>query len=795
MKKVQKIAILGSGIMGTGIACHFANAGFDVLLLDMLPKELDPAEKDPAKRNMLANASLKQAMKTDPAPLFTKETANRITTGNFEDDLHRINEYDWIMEVVIERLDIKKQLLAKVDEFRAPATLVTSNTSGIPIHLMSEGRSDDFRRHFCGTHFFNPPRYLRLLEIIPGPDTLPAVLDYLKEFGDIYLGKETVIAKDTPAFIANRVGVVSLSKIYELTEKLGLSIEAVDKLTGPAIGRPKTGTYRLSDLVGLDTAAKVLEGVRDNCPQDKQMAAFTAPSFLEPMIRNNWLGNKTGQGFYKKTDERDEKGKRIILGLDLKTLEYRPDPKERLDSIGLVRQISDPKQRIKALFNAEDQGGKLIRETLAAMFAYASNRIPEIADDIYQIDTAVKTGFVWDFGPFEYWDIIGLQEGIQAAEDLGYSVSDWAKKLASDGVKAFYRVANGKREYFSRSEQRYMPVPTSGAYIILDHQREKAPVFENEEVQLHDIGDGVLCLEFTSPHNAIGEGILRGLQRSIAIAEEDDWKGLVIGNNAQHFTVGANLMLIGMMAFQQQWDQLDMAVDLFQQTSMRCRYSTVPVVAATQGYTFGGGCEFLMHCDATMAAAESYIGLVEVGVGLLPGGGGTKEFAVRTSDSFGPGDVQIPTLIERFRTIATASVGRSAMQAFDLGYLRKGYDEIVMNTKRNIGEAKRKVLELSRHYVPKQPRTDITVLGRQGLASLYVAANSLYRGNYASEHDITIAKKIAWVLCGGDLTGAQQVSEQYLLDVEREAFLSLAGEPKTLERIQYMMENNKPLRN
>lgn len=794
MKKVQKIAILGSGIMGTGIACHFANAGFDVLLLDMVPKELDPAEKDPAKRNMLANASLKQAMKTDPAPLFTKETANRITTGNFEDDLHRINEYDWIMEVVIERLDIKKQLLAKVDEFRAPATLVTSNTSGIPIHLMSEGRSDDFRRHFCGTHFFNPPRYLRLLEIIPGPDTLPAVLDYLKEFGDIYLGKETVIAKDTPAFIANRVGVVSLSKIYELTEKLGLSIEAVDKLTGPAIGRPKTGTYRLSDLVGLDTAAKVLEGVRDNCPQDKQMAAFTAPSFLEPMIRNNWLGNKTGQGFYKKTDERDEKGKRIILGLDLKTLEYRPDPKERLDSIGLVRQISDPKQRIKALFNAEDQGGKLIRETLAAMFAYASNRIPEIADDIYQIDTAVKTGFVWDFGPFEYWDIIGLQEGIQAAEDLGYSVSDWAKKLASDGVKAFYRVANGKREYFSRSEQRYMPVPTSGAYIILDHQREKAPVFENEEVQLHDIGDGVLCLEFTSPHNAIGEGILRGLQRSIAIAE-DDWKGLVIGNNAQHFTVGANLMLIGMMAFQQQWDQLDMAVDLFQQTSMRCRYSTVPVVAATQGYTFGGGCEFLMHCDATMAAAESYIGLVEVGVGLLPGGGGTKEFAVRTSDSFGPGDVQIPTLIERFRTIATASVGRSAMQAFDLGYLRKGYDEIVMNTKRNIGEAKRKVLELSRHYVPKQPRTDITVLGRQGLASLYVAANSLYRGNYASEHDITIAKKIAWVLCGGDLTGAQQVSEQYLLDVEREAFLSLAGEPKTLERIQYMMENNKPLRN
>lgn len=782
--------------MGTGIACHLANAGYEVLLLDILPPGATEEQlKDKAFRNSLANGALKKALKAKPDPLFTAGTAQRISTGNFEDDLPAIEGYDWIIEVVVERLDIKRQLFEQVDRYRRPGSLITSNTSGIPIHLMAEGRSEDFRRHFCGTHFFNPPRYLRLLEIIPGPDTLPEVVNYLMEFGDVHLGKETVRAKDTPAFIANRVGVFAMGKIFELSRKLGLSIQAVDKLTGPAIGRPKTGTFRLGDLVGLDTAIRVIQGIKENCPDDEQMSGFEVPGFLLKMMENQWLGDKTGQGFYRKTDEKDEKGKSVILGLNLETLEYGPDPKERLDSIGLARQMDDPAARIRALFKMDDKGGRLIRESLAALFAYVSHRIPEIADEPYQIDEAVKAGFAWDYGPFEYWDLIGLEEGISAAEGLGYPVAEWVKQLTKKGVSSFYRIRDGHKECFSREKDGYTATPSADAYIILENLRERAAVYQNDEVTLHDIGDGVLCLEFRSKSNAIGEGILRGIQESIRIAEDEGWKGLVIGNNAQHFTVGANLMLIGMMAFQQQWEQLDMAVDLFQQTSMRCRYSTIPVVAATQGYTFGGGCEFLMHCDATVAAAESYIGLVEVGVGLLPGGGGTKEFAVRTSDSFFPGDVQIPTLIERFKTIATASVATSAAQAFDLGYLRPGYDAVVMNTKRNIAEAKRKVLELSRHYVPRQPRTDITVLGRQGLASLYVAANSLLRGHYASEHDILIAKKIAWVLCGGDLTGAQQVSEQYLLDIEREAFLSLAGEPKTLERIQYMMENNKPLRN
>lgn len=796
MKKIQRVAVLGSGIMGTGIACHLANAGFEVLMLDILPRDASDDElKKTATRNKLAADSLKQAQKSKPDPLFTRKTASRISIGNLTDDLEKIAHCDWIIEVVIERLDIKRDLLQRVDQLRRPGSIVSSNTSGIPIHLMAEGRSDDFKKHFLGTHFFNPPRYLRLLEIIPTPETDQSVIDYMMEFGDVYLGKETVLAKDTPAFIANRVGVFAMGKIYQLTRKLGLSIQAVDKLTGPALARPKTGTFRLGDLVGLDTAVKVIQGIKDNRPDDEQMKDFEMPDFLGMMIDKKWLGDKTGKGFYHKTDEKDEKGKSIILGLNLETLEYEPDPKQRLDSIGLARQIEDAPKRIRALFKADDDGGRLIRESLASLFAYVSHRIPEIADELYQIDEAVKAGFAWQYGPFEYWDIIGIEEGIKAAEELGYPVAGWVKKLEKNDIRSFYRLENGQQSFYSVPNKAFQPLPAAQSYIILDHFREKKPVMQNDEVVLHDIGDGVMCLEFRSKSNAIGGGILNGIQDAIRIAEEEGWKGLVIGNNAQHFTVGANLMLLGSFAFQEQWDELEQAVKLFQDTSMRCRYSTIPVVAATQGYTFGGGCEILMHCDATMAAAESYIGLVEVGVGLIPGGGGTKEFAVRLSDSLTPGGVHIPALLERFKTIAMANVATSAEQAFDLGYLRRETDRVVMNTKRNIAEAKRTVLELSRHYVPKQPRTDITVLGRQGVASLYLAAHGLWRGNYASEHDILIAKKVAWVLCGGDLTGTQEVSEQYLLDIEREAFLSLAGEKKTLERIQHMMEHNKPLRN
>lgn len=795
-RKIRKVAVLGSGIMGSGIACHFANAGLKVLMLDIVPNDLNEAEKnDPALRNRIVNGSLQSTLKSKPAPLYDKKFAARIQTGNFEDDFEKIKDCDWVIEVVVERLDIKKQILEKVDRYRKEGSLVTSNTSGIPIHLMTEGRSDDFKQHFCGTHFFNPPRYMRLLEIIPTPQTSPEDVDFLMHYGDVFLGKQTVLCKDTPAFIANRVGVYAMAKIYQLTPEIGLTIEAVDKLTGPAIGRPKTGTFRLGDLVGHDTAVKVIQGIKNNCPGDEQAGAFEVPEYLQFLLDNNFLGNKTKKGFYEKTNQKDETGNPVILALNLETLEYKPTQKVDLPSLKNAKQIDELPRRLQMMFNAEDKGGELVRRSLAGLFAYVSNRIPEISDNLYSIDDALRAGFAWELGPFQYWDAIGLEKGIEVAKAQGETIATWVKEMVAGGNSSFYKVQNGVRKYYDIDSKTYKALPGADSFIILDNYRQQAPVFKNSEVILHDIGDGVLCLEFTSKMNSIGEGVLRGVNEAIIIAEEEGWKGLVVGNNAQHFTVGANLMMIGMLAFQQEFDEINMAVNLFQQTTMRCRYSSVPVVAAVQGYVFGGGCEAIMHCDAVVCAAESYIGLVEAGVGLIPGGAGTKEFAVRASDAFFEGDVMIPTLIDKFKTIAMASVSTSAHEAFNLGYLQKHKDHVVLNTSRNITEAKKKVLELSPGYVQPIERNDIYVLGRTGLAALYTAANELRLGNYASDHDIKIAHKVAYVLCGGDLTGPQQVSEQYLLDIEREAFLSLCGEQKTLERIQYMLQNNKPLRN
>ena len=795
-RRIKKAAVLGSGVMGAGIACHLANIGLEVLMLDILASNLPEAEKGkPAARNRIANEALQNALKSRPAALYDTRFATRITTGNFEDDFSKIADCDWIIEVVIERLDIKKQIFEKVDQFRKPGSLVSSNTSGIPISLMAEGRSEDFRRHFCGTHFFNPPRYMRLLEIIPGPDTSPEAVGFLMHYGDLHLGKQTVLCKDTPAFIANRVGVYAIMKVYQLATELKLPIEAVDRLTGAAIGRPKTGTFRLGDLVGHDTAAKVIKGLQENCPDDEQVARFELPPYFQFLLDNNFLGNKSGQGFYKKTKERDENGKNIIYALNLETLEYEPPQKTDLPSLKTAKQIDSLPKRLKALFNSEDRGGKLIRKSLLGLFAYASNRIPEISDNLYSIDEAMRGGYAWELGPFEYWDIIGLKKGLLLAEEHGQPVAGWVKEMVEAGHEAFYKHEGGQLKYYDLEAKDYLIVPDAEEFIILNNYRDQKPVYSNSETTLHDIGEGVLCLEFTSPHNTIGEGVLRGINDAIQIAEENGWKGLVIGNNAANFSVGANLMMIAMMAYQQEFDELNLAINLFQQTTMRCRYSAIPVVAATQGYVFGGGCETAMHCDAAVSAAESYIGLVEVGVGLIPGGGGTKEFALRASDRFSPGDVQIPTLIEQFKTIALAKVSTSAYEAFHHGYLLPHRDSVVLNRDRAIAEAKAKVLELARNYTQPLPRTDITVLGRQGLAALYTAANELRLGNYASEHDIKIAHKIAYVLCGGDLTGTQQVSEQYLLDVEREAFLSLCGEQKTLERIQHMLQTNRPLRN
>ena len=795
-RRIKKAAVLGSGVMGAGIACHLANIGLEVLMLDILASNLPEAEKGkPAARNRIANEALQNALKSRPAALYDTRFATRITTGNFEDDFSKIADCDWIIEVVVERLDIKKQIFEKVDQFRKPGSLVSSNTSGIPISLMAEGRSEDFRRHFCGTHFFNPPRYMRLLEIIPGPDTSPEAVGFLMHYGDLHLGKQTVLCKDTPAFIANRVGVYAIMKVYQLATELKLPIEAVDRLTGAAIGRPKTGTFRLGDLVGHDTAAKVIKGLQENCPDDEQVARFELPPYFQFLLDNNFLGNKSGQGFYKKTKERDENGKNIIYALNLETLEYEPPQKTDLPSLKTAKQIDSLPKRLKALFNSEDRGGKLIRKSLLGLFAYASNRIPEISDNLYSIDEAMRGGYAWELGPFEYWDIIGLKKGLLLAEEHGQPVAGWVKEMVEAGHEAFYKHEGGQLKYYDLEAKDYLIVPDAEEFIILNNYRDQKPVYSNSETTLHDIGEGVLCLEFTSPHNTIGEGVLRGINDAIQIAEENGWKGLVIGNNAANFSVGANLMMIAMMAYQQEFDELNLAINLFQQTTMRCRYSAIPVVAATQGYVFGGGCETAMHCDAAVSAAESYIGLVEVGVGLIPGGGGTKEFALRASDRFSPGDVQIPTLIEQFKTIALAKVSTSAYEAFHHGYLLPHRDSVVLNRDRAIAEAKAKVLELARNYTQPLPRTDITVLGRQGLAALYTAANELRLGNYASEHDIKIAHKIAYVLCGGDLTGTQQVSEQYLLDVEREAFLSLCGEQKTLERIQHMLQTNRPLRN
>lgn len=787
MRIIKKITVLGSGVMGSGIAAHLANAGFQVTMLDL--------PSDDRNRNKIADDALQQAIRQKPDPFYHKDFVSRITTGNFEDDLKRIGEADWIIEVIVERLDTKRALFEKVDTYRKSGSIVSSNTSGIPIHSIAEGRSDDFKKHFLGTHFFNPPRYLRLLEVIPTADTEPSLVAFMMHFGETYLGKQTVLCKDTPAFIANRIGVYSMARIFQLTEESGLPISVVDKLTGPAISRPNTGTFRLADLVGHDTGVKVIQGIQQNCPGDEQASAFNIPAYMQFLLDNKFLGNKTGQGFYKKSGDKDLKGKTEFLSLDLKTLEYGKDPKVDLPSLSLSKQIDDPAKRIKAIYTSTDPGGTLIRKHLTGLFSYVSNRIPEIADHISSIDDALKAGFAWTYGPFEYWDIIGVRQGVEDAMAEGLPVKDWVLKMLEHGYDSFYMYRQGIRYEYNPASGQYEKIPGAAEKIDLNAYRSNAPVYKNDEIILHDIGDAVLCLEFRSKANVIGEGILRGINESISIAEEGAWRGLVIGNHSTNFSVGANLMLIGMMAFQEEWDELDMAVRYFQQTSMRCRYSGIPVVAATQGYVFGGGCEISMHCDGVAASAESYVGLVEAGVGLIPGGGGSKEFALRLSDSFDPGEVQIPQLIERCKTIATASVATSAYQAFDLGYFIQGRDQVVLNGTFNITVAKNMVLDLSKNYVAPIPRKDILVLGRGGLASLYAFANEFKHGGYGSDHDMKIVHKLSWVLCGGDLTSAQQVTEEYLLDLEREAFLSLCGEPKTLERIQYMLENNKPLRN
>ncbi|HQV77734.1 MAG TPA: 3-hydroxyacyl-CoA dehydrogenase/enoyl-CoA hydratase family protein [Chitinophagales bacterium] len=789
-RAIRKVAVLGSGVMGSGIALHFANIGLEVLLLDIVPFDLKEEEKaNPKMRNKIVNDAFTFALKSKPAQAYNPESAKRVTLGNFDDDMSKIKDCDWVIEVVIERLDIKKQVFEKVDALRKKGSLVTSNTSGIPIHLMAEGRSEDFQKNFCGTHFFNPPRYLRLLEVIPTPNTSTEVVDFLMNYGDVHLGKETVLCKDTPAFIANRVGVYAMAKVFQLTQELGLTIEEVDALTGPAIGRPKTGTFKLSDLVGNDTGTKVMMGIKENCPNDEQAGAFEIPKYVQFLLDNKFYGNKSKKGYYYK----DEKRNSFSLRLD--TLEYAPTGKPKFASLDAAKKVESLQDKVNAFIKADDKGAQMVKRSLAGLFAYVSNRVPEISDVLYAVDDALRAGFAWEIGPFQYWDIVGVQKGIELAEADGLTISAWVKEMLAAGNTSFYKIENGVKKYYDQQSKSYKTIPGAESFIILENLRANKPVWKNSGGTLHDIGDGVLNLEFTSKMNSLGGDVLAAINKSIEIAEKG-YKGLVIGNDAPNFSVGANLMMISMLAMEQEFDELDIAIRQFQQTTMRCRYSSVPVVSAPHGMTLGGGCEVTLHSDAVIASAETYMGLVEVGVGLIPAGGGTKELALRTSDSFKNGDPMLQSLQDNFLNIAMAKVGTSAKEAFDLGLMRKNKDRIVVNAKRVIAEAKQEVIRLSEEgYTQNAHRNDITVLGRTGLGTLTVGVESFVAGGYISAHDAKIAKKIAYVMCGGDLSAPTQVNEQYLLDLEREAFLSLCGEKKTLERIQAMLTTGKPLRN
>ncbi len=789
-RSIKKVAVLGSGVMGSRIACHFAGIGVSVLLLDMVPKGAEESSK-PVERNKLVNDALTAAIKSNPSPVFTKEVIKKISTGNFTDNMKDIAQCDWIIEVVVERLDIKQLIYTQVEKFRKPGTLISSNTSGIPIHLMAEGRSEDFKKHFCGTHFFNPPRYLRLLEIIPTEHTDPEIVDFLMHYGDLFIGKTTVLCKDTPAFIANRIGVFSMMSIFNIMDKLGLGIDEVDALTGPIIGRPKSATFRTADVVGIDTLVKVAKGVADNCPNDEAKAIFTIPSWLDTVVNNNWLGDKTGQGFFKKT--KSAAGKEIVT-LNLKTMEYEARTKPKFASLDAAKPIEDLKQRIKMLSAGTDKAGEFYRAFHFSLFTYISNRIPEISDEVYRVDDAMKAGFGWEIGAFETWDTIGVAKTVEAMKTAGYNVSTWVEEMLASGATSFYKVADGKRMYFDIPTKSYKVIPGGEAFLILQNHRDKI-IWQNSACKLYDIGDGVAGLEWSTKMNSIGGEVLEGINKSIGIAEEK-FKGLVIANDGPNFSAGANVGMIFMLAIEQEYDELDMAIRMFQNSMMRVRYSSIPVVTAPHGLTLGGGCEMNLHADKICAAAETYIGLVELGVGLIPGGGGTKEFALRAGDDLHEDEPETVTLKNRFFSIATAKVATSAQEAFDMGILRKGQDEVVMNIGRRITEAKKSVIEIyDEGYTMPTPRKDVKVMGRAGLGAMLAGINGMWRGGYATDHDAFVARKLAYVLCGGDLSEQSLVSEQYLLDLEREAFLSLCGEKKSLERIQAVLKTGRPIRN
>lgn len=806
-RHIKKVAVLGSGVMGSRIACHFANIGLQVLLLDIVPRELLPQEKakgltleSAIVRNRIVNDSLGTALKASPAAIYSKENVKRIQTGNFEDDMAAIAACDWVIEAVVERLEIKKSVFQQIEKYRKPGALVTSNTSGIPIHLMAEGRSNDFKANFCGTHFFNPPRYLELLEVIPTADTRQEVVDFLMHFGDKMLGKTVVRCKDTPAFIGNRIGIYSMLALTHLAEQMGLSVEEVDKYTGPAMGHPKSATFRTADVVGLDTLANVALGLSQNLSKDEALGVFQLPDYITKMVDKKWLGEKSKQGFYKKV--KDEKGNSVILSLDLKTLEYKKPGKVKSTTLEATKAVEDVRERMKVYAGGTDEAAILFRAMHYPLFEYVSKRVPEITDDFYRIDDAMRAGFGWNLGPFEIWDALGVRETLTKIKEEERrlpgqkgEVAPWVYDMLEAGIESFYHVHDGVRHYYDITSKTYKPLPGAEDLIVLDHIRQTNTLWKNSGVTIVDLGDGIINCEFHTKMNTIGSDVIQGINKAIELAEKE-YRGLVITNDGKNFSAGANIGMIFMMAVEQDYEELEMAVRMFQKTSMRIRYSSVPVVVAPFQLTLGGGCEFSMHADFVQLHAETYMGLVEFGVGVIPGGGGSKEFTLRASDAYRSDQIVQNTLRDRFLTIGQAKVSTSAAEAAELGYLQEGKYAVTMNRRRLLADAKAKALEIANAgYVQPVPRNDIKVLGNQGLGIVYLGAASMREGNYISEHDKRISEKLGWVMCGGNLSEPTEVSEQYLLDMERKAFVELCAERKTLERIQHMLTKGKPLRN
>ncbi|MCF6213223.1 MAG: 3-hydroxyacyl-CoA dehydrogenase/enoyl-CoA hydratase family protein [Flavobacteriaceae bacterium] len=801
MKKrsIKKVAVVGSGIMGSGIACHFANIGVEVLLLDIVPRELNAAEKakgltleDKIVRNRLVNDSLKASLKSKPSPIYNQKFASRIATGNLEDDLHKISTVDWIIEVVVERLDIKQKVFEQIEKHRKPGTLITSNTSGIPIKFMSEGRSDDFQKNFAVTHFFNPPRYLKLFEVVPGPKCQQEVTDFLMIYGEKFLGKTSVLAKDTPAFIGNRIGIFGIMSLFHVVKEMGLTVEEVDKLTGPVIGRPKSATFRTIDVVGLDTLVHTANGVKDNCPKDEMRDSFVIPDFVNTMMENKWLGSKTKQGFYKRVTNKE--GKREILVLDLNTMEYRAAKRPKFATLQLTKTIDNVTDRFKVLINGKDKAGEFYRKSFTSIFAYVQNRIPEISDELYRLDDALRAGFGWEHGPFQIWDAVGVAKAVALMKTEGHEVAGWVTEMLGNGIDSFYTVKDGSKYYYSIPSKQYEKIPGQDAFIILDNIREAKQIWSNSDASIQHLGSGILNIEFRSKMNTLGGGVLEAINKGIDLAEQE-YEAVILGNHAANFSVGANLAMALMMAVEQDYDELAFGVRHFQDTVMRLRYSSVPTLITPRGMTFGGACEMGMHADKVIAAAETYTGLVEFGVGLIPAGAGPKDLTKRVSDLWVKDDVKLNRLRDAFINIATAKVATSAYEAFDMGFYQKGKDIVVVNADRQIATAKRHAIQMLEDGYTQPAPQKIRVLGQQALGMFLVGTDSLMHGRYASEHDKKIANKLGYIMAGGNLSEPTDVSEQYLLDLEREAIMSLFTERKTLERIQHTLKTGKPLRN